>query len=492
MYCSKCGAACAEGTLFCGACGNPLSGPPGEPQPQRGQSGSARGTGAAQSPAFFVPPVKQDPPAQPNAQQPPVSWTPPVVTDAPQEQAPQPPADTAPENDGGTAAKKRKVSPVVPIMVVLLLVLGIAGALIAMMSNSEFSDGWFTRANAKKSEPVSVLDAVEKTVFNTDSCDFRCDLEGGDAAGTVEWGEDVLHSRIAIEVNDQVIYLNEGRLIIAEGNTVSGIDLNDLFDVLDSSADVVISGLNLYEKLGLTDFYDPDWMSSLREASTELKQLPERLVEEERLNQDYLTELFNKLIDGFVSSRIGEEDPTREDGAADGTGTQPDFQWLIDMVTDFLMNCMSESAVRVQQEGSGKNATYHFHINVSVLTDEVIDYFGKTELVSSVCRLFGVTVNDLIRALELDDILADFKAMFSGPIDLTAEISKGLLAGCKVTAQGETLADLRITGYNSAKVNTEDYAYVEAMLSDPTVENRFISNVRAYLFGGLFSSAFGN
>ncbi len=490
MYCPKCGANCADGTLFCGACGNPLSGPSKEQQPQRGQGNSARGTGArgagaAQPAPFFVPPTKQDPPAE-------VGYTSPAKGDEPPADDPVSAAEDISADGSGTAVKKRKINPVIPIMIVVLLVLGIAGAVIAMLSNNGIDDGWFAKADANKSEPVSVLDAVEKTVFDTDSCDFQCDLEGGDATGTVEWGEDVLHSRIAIEVYDQVIYLNEGRLIIVQGNTVSGIDLNDLFDVLDSSADVVISGLNLYQKLGLTDFYDPDWMSSLREASTQLKELPDRLVEEERLNQEYLTELFNKLIDGFVSNRIGEEDTTGADGASGEEQPKPDFQWLIDMVTDFLMNYMSDAAVSVQQEGSGRNATYHFHINVSVLTDEVIDYLGKTEMVSSVCRLLGVTVNDLIRALELDDILAEFKSMFSEPIDLTAEISKGMFAGCKVTAQGETLVDLRLTGYNTAKVNTEDYAYVEAMLNDPTVENNFISNVRAYLFGGLFSSAFGN
>ena len=483
MYCPYCGAGCADGMRFCGACGSPLSAPAGE-----AQRGQGSGAGTAQPSAFFVPPVKQDPPVQSNAQQPPGSWTPPVKTDPPQDQTPQPPADTSPANGDGTAVKKRKVNPVVPIMVVLLLVLGIAGALIAMMSNSEFSDGWFTRANAKKSEPVSVLDAVEKTVFDTDSYDFTCNLDGGDANGTVEWGEDILHTRIAVSMDDSVVYLNEGRLIIAEGNTVSGVDLNNLFDFMDSSADLLISGLDLYESFGLTEFYDPDWMSALRDASSELKQLPDRLVEDEHLNQEYITELFNELIDGFVNKRVGEE-PTAGDEKGEDE-TEPDFQWLIDLVTDFLMNGMTESAMSVQQEGGGKNVTYTFHINVSVLADEFIDYLGETDLVSSVCGVLGVTADDLIAALELEDMLEDLRSTFTDPIDVTAEIQKGLLAGCKVTMNNETVMDLRLTGYNNTKVNPEDYAYVEAMLNDPTVENHFISDVRSYLFGGIFSSVF--
>ena len=129
---------------------------------------------------------------------------------------------------------------------------------------------------------------------------------------------------------------------------------------------------------------------------------------------------------------------------------------------------------------------------MGVLADEIIGYLSETELVSNVCRTLGVTVNDLISALDPDGMLEEFKSEFSEPIELTAEIGNGLFAGCKVAARGETLMDLRLTGYNDAKVNTDDYAYVEDMLNDPTVENNFISNVRAYLFGGLFSSAFGN
>ena len=480
MFCPYCGAYNENNAAACAVCGRMLNVSAGRPTGRKPNTARTPEKPAppAQNQGFFNPQANNEPFHMPQY---------PPARGSGAQQSPDAPAAANPAEEHKPAAEPKKRSPLVPVLIAVLVLLVLIGAWLVIISSGNFGDGWFTRAEAKQNESVSVLDAAEKVVFNTESYDFRCNLDGGDASGTVEWGEDLMHSRIVIETADQVIYLNNGKLLIAEDNAVSGVDLNNMFDVLSDGAGTILGGLDLFSDLGLSDLYEADWIDALKDASAELKDLPELLVQDNRINQEYVTKLFDRLFSGFVTNRV---DAKTNDSKDDDTGTEPNFTWAIGMVVDFLMNHMSESAAGVTQEGSGNNITYTFRVDMPALTDEFIDYLSSTELAKSVCGLFGITSDELIDKLELENLLEDFKSTFTEPIEMRTEIKKGLLTGCTVTANGETVMDLGISGCGKASVNAENYAYIEDMLNDPTVENNFISDVRSYVFGELWDALF--
>ena len=374
------------------------------------------------------------------------------------------------EENPPAPAKKSRLWLVFAIAAVLIAVVAVGVLIVSVVTKKNDAGISGAGSGTERSlavDPMQLVGGVRE-LLDTSACDFDLLIDNGSVhvTGTMERAEDLMDSCVILRLPDAdgkaaYAYLHEGRLMLTRGEDyLTGLNIKGVAELLERKGNSTLDTVLQFFSIETTDLTYEDCLVLLGAVREAIGTLQADLDEKERLN-----DLFAVIMESAI--------PLLKLRDAKET-TEANKESAMNLLEAFVQNGISPEALHLSGYETDGMTTAELTLTPAVFFKEFTAFCRESADFAAICARLQTTPEEVLTPFS-DEAL---QSTFGGnQAVLRVGMTDTTINTVSVDYGADQVFALTLSNQNAAAVDTETYAFIENMRSDPNVENNYIDDV---------------